>query len=342
MPPASSSSLHATSFLARPPARVGPVVVLHGDEAHLKQGVIGQLTRMLLGEESEAAMGLVSFDGKQADFKAVKGELQTVSMFGSARVVVVHGADDFVTEHRSALESYCEKPSGRSTLVLEVKTWRSNTKLAKKVVEIGLDLECTQLEGSALTKWLVEQAETRYGKQLTRDAAALLPELAGTGLTLLDSELAKLAAYVGEAKRIGAEEVRQLVGGWKAETTWTMVNAIRDGKAGEALECLHKLLHAGEAPQKILGGMNFVFRRIASATEKSRTIALKDALKEAGVHYKEVEAVERYLRRVGRPRAERIVSRLLLADRGLKGASRVPERLQIENLVLWLAGAIPA
>ena len=286
-------------------------------------------------------MGLVSFDGKQCDFKTVKGELQTVSMFGSARVVVVHGADDFITEHRPALEAYCDKPAARSTLVLDVKSWRSNTKLAKKVAEIGLDLECTQLEGPALGKWLIEQAESRYGKQLTRDAAALLPELAGTGLTLLDQELGKLAAYVGEAKRIGADEVRQLVGGWKAETTWTMVNAIRDGKPGEALECLHKLLHAGEAPQKILGGMNFVFRRIASATEKSRTIPLKDALKEAGVHFREVEAVERYLRRVGRPRAERIVPKLVLADRGLKGGSRVPERLQIEDLVLWLTGTVP-
>jgi len=332
---------HATAFLAKAPTKFGPVVILHGDEAHLKQSAIAHLTRVLLGEEADASMGLVAFDGKQTDFKAVKGELQTVSMFGSARMIVVHTADDFVTEHRPALESYCDKPATRSTLVLDVKTWRSNTKLAKKVAEIGLDLECSELEGPSLTKWLIEQAEARYGKQLTRDAAALLPELAGTGLTLLDQELGKLAAYVGDAKRIGADEVRQLVGGWKAETTWTMVNAIRDGKSGEALDCLHKLLHAGEAPQKILGGMNFVFRRIASATEKSRSVALKDALKEAGVHFKEIELVERYLRRVGRPRAERIIPRLVAADRGLKGANRVSDRLQIEDLVLWLAGAVP-
>lgn len=334
-------ALHATAFLAKTPAKLGPVIVLHGDEAHLKNNAITRLAQSLLGPDADASMGLVPFDGKQCDFKTVKGELQTVSMFGSARVIVVHAADDFVTEHRPALEAYCDKPSSRSTLVLELKTWRANTKLAKKIAEMGLELDCSQLEGNALAKWLAEQAESQYGKQLTRDAAALLPELAGTSLTLLAQELAKLASFVGDGKRIGVDEVRQLVGGWKAETTWTMVNAIRDGKPGEALECIQKLLHAGEAPQKILGGMNFVFRRIANATEKSRSMPLPAALKEAGVYYKELDLVERYLRRIGRDRAERIIPRLVAADRGLKGASRVSDRLQIENLVLWLTGTVP-
>jgi DNA polymerase-3 subunit delta len=332
---------HATAFLAKPPAKVGPVVVLAGDEAHLRQAAMTALGKIVLGEASDSSMGLIPFEGKQADLKAVRGELQTVSMFGSARLVVVYDADDFVTEHRAGLEAYAAKPAGRSVLVLAVKNWRSNTKLAKKVTEIGLELDCSELQGAGLTMWLVDQAQEAYGKQLTRDAAALMQELAGTSLTLLDQELAKLSAFVGDGKKIGPEEVRQLVGGWRAETTWTMINSMRDGQPAAALECLQKLLTAGEAPQKILGGINFVFRKIAAATEKSRSMPLRTALQNAGVFPRDADAVERYLRRVGRPRAERIVSQLVSIDRGLKGASRVPERAQLETLVLWLAGTVP-
>ena len=48
---------------------------------------------------------------------------------------------------------------------------------------------------------------------------------------------------------------------------------------------------------------------------------------------------ERYLRRVKRPRAEKILARLLKADSDLKGGSPLSDRLQMELLLLWLAGA---
>ena len=119
-----------------------------------------------------------------------------------------------------------------------------------------------------------------------------------------------------------------------------MINAVRDGQVDVALNCLQKLLRAGEAPQKILGGMNYVFKKVAQATELSRRgKPLPAALKEAGVYYKEIDAMQQYLRRIRRPRAERILNRLAQADFNLKGGSRLPDNLQMEQLVLWLAGS---
>jgi DNA polymerase-3 subunit delta len=96
-------------------------------------------------------------------------------------------------------------------------------------------------------------------------------ELAGSALGLLEQELAKVASYVGDRAKIGNEDVRQLVGGWKAETTWAMIDAIRDGNPATALACLNKLMAAGESAPKLLGGINYVFRKFAHATEMSRT-----------------------------------------------------------------------
>ncbi|SFI99071.1 DNA polymerase III subunit delta [Planctomicrobium piriforme] len=332
--------MHATEFTRKPKAADGVgLAVLHGGERHLKSTSLALLCQRVLGTSSDEAIGLTKFAAKDLDFKTVRDELQMVSMFSDRKLVLVEDADDFISEFRSQLESYAEKPSHRSLLVLDVKTWRKNTRLAKKVDADGLEIECSELDGGRLTKWLTQQAEEVYQKQLDPQAAQLIPTLAGNSLGLLDQELAKLASYVGDRTRIGEEDVRTLVGGWKAETTWSMVDAIRDGKSGQALACLNKLLYAGEPAPKILGGLNYVFKKFAIASELSRKGGnLQQALKEAGVFPRDVSNVEKYLRRIRRPRAEAILETLAKADYGLKGGSRVPEQLQLEQLVLWLTG----
>lgn len=332
--------MHATEFARKPKAarKVG-LVVLHGSERHLKTQSLSLLTQEILGTDAQDSIGLVRYPGKDLEYKTIRDELQMVSMFSDQKLVLVEDADDFISDYRAQLENYAEKPSKRAVLVLDVKTWRKNTRLAKKIESDGLEIDCSELEGVRLTNWLSQRAEEEYGKQLSRDAAALMVELAGTGMGLLEQELSKLASYVGTAPSITPEDVRKLVGGWKGETTWAMIDAIRDGSPGTALQCLSKLLYSGEPGPKILGGINYVFRKFAIAAEISRkTGALQPALKEAGVFPRDIPAAERYLRRIKRQRAELILETLAKADYGLKGGSRLPEQLQLEQLVLWLCG----
>jgi DNA polymerase-3 subunit delta len=313
---------------------------MHGSEAFFKEAARRVIGQRVFGEDADADAGPTRLAGKDAEWRRVRDELSTVSMFGDKRVVIVEEADDFVSENRDSLESYFDKPSRQSVFVLDVKTWRNNARLAKKLANVGLELDCSELKGAALQQWVAAHAKDAHGKQLTRDAASLMIELAGAGLSLLEQELAKLAAYVGDRERISVEDVRAVVGGWKAETTWRMTDAIRDGQPGEALAALGKLLHAGEAPQKILGGVTYVFRKYARATELARDgTALRAALQQAGVFPRDIDASERYLRRIGRQQAELLRSQLLEADRGLKGGSRVAEQLQLEVLLLQFCGA---
>ncbi|MFO1005277.1 MAG: DNA polymerase III subunit delta [Planctomycetaceae bacterium] len=334
--------MHATLYLAkktndRPPA----VAVMFGEETHLKQLCLARLAELVLGTGPDAAVGLVKFPGKETELKTVKAELQTVGMFASSRLVVVEDADDFVTKYRDLLEAYCLKPASRSVLVIDCKSWKSNTRLAKKIAESGLELDCGELAAGPLQKWIVDYTAAEHGKQINRDSASLLVELAGTGLGQLSQELAKLASFVGDRPQIKPDDVRQLVGGWRAEETWTMTNAVRDGNPELALTCLSKLLHAGEAAPKILGGLIYVFKKFAIATEISRRkIPLPVALKEAGVFPRDLDSSERYLKRLGRARADQLFARLADADRDLKGGSRMPDRLQLESLLLWLSGQL--
>jgi len=332
--------MHATELPRKTKAiQNAGMIVLHGSERHLKGMTISLLQQEFLGHAVDDTIGLIRYPARDLEFKTVRDELQQVSMFSNRKIVLVEDADEFVTEFRSQLESYAEKPSRRALLVLDMKTWRKNTRLAKKIDAEGLEIDCSELQGARLQSWLIQRASEGYGRQLTSQAAAEMVQLAGTGMGLLEQELGKLASYVGEREKINPDDVQKLVGGWKAETTWVMIDAIRDGKPGVALQCLGKLLYAGEPAPKILGGINFVFRKLAMAVEASRkTGAIQPALREAGVFPRDVANAERYLRRIQRQRAEALLETLARADANLKGRSRLPEQLQLEQLILWLSG----
>lgn len=335
--------MHASEFLKKPAEHDVPVFVLYGQERHLMHAAQLALVKALLGAGDDDDLGETRFTGKDTELQAVTDELRTISMWGDRRVVIVETADDFVSNNRAALERYVNSPAKKSVLILTVGKWPKNTKLAKLVAKVGVAVECSELKGAALTRWLVASARDEFGKQLSSDAATLMVNLAGNQLGMLTQELGKLASYVGENTRITPDDVRKLVGGWKAETTWTMINAVRDAKMDIAFECLEKLLIAGEAPQRILGGINFVFRKVAHATEFSREgVPLSGALKKAGVFPADVAASTSYLRRIGRPRAERLLVNLMKADNNMKGGSRIPYRIQLEQLLVTLSGTANA
>jgi DNA polymerase-3 subunit delta len=329
----------AIDFLEAPAEHnTGPIVVVYGKERFLKLESIKAVALTVLGRDGDD-LGLTRIPGPAADLKTVVDSLLTVSMWNPRQIVLVDDADEFVTNFREGLEAYLGRPAKKSVLILDVKSWPSNTRLAKKVVAIGLPLDCGELKGAVLLGWITKACRTRHGKKIERQAAQLLVDLAGTELGLIDQELAKLAAYVGTAASIDATAVERLVGGWKTETTWKMLDAVRDGQMATALELLDKLVTAGEHPLKLLGGVNYGFRPVAKATELSRQgMSLPEALAAGGVKPFNVQQMIPYLKRIGRPRAERILTWLLEADVGLKGASALPDRILVERLLAQLAG----
>lgn len=335
--------IHATEFVRQQAGENNfGIIVLAGKDRHLKHVALQKVREVVLGIEiGDAEFAEWTGTGKDLDWPEVNDELKTVSMWGSQRLVVVADADEFVSRFRQHLERYSEKPAKKATLVLDVGSFPGNTRLAKRIPQCGVVIECSELTGPKLLKWISETATEVYEKQIGRAAANLLTELAGTSMGLLDTELAKLASYVGERNEITSNDISKIVGGWKTETTWAMLNAVRDNRFDEAISNLDKLLAAGEASQKLLGGIVYVFRRIAEATERSsHQIPLAQALKEAGVYFREIDETASYLRRVGRKQAESILAALAETDQSLKGQSALPERLLLERLMLILGGKI--
>lgn len=342
--------LLALDYLAKPDKHPPmPVCALFGDETFLRRQAIIQLRTTVLGGDDDGDFSLTAFEGRGTAFRDVHDELSTLAMFGGGRrLVVVEQADDFVSRWRTELEDYIAKPSRSGILALDLGSLPSNTRLYKMIAADGLLIDCRAPTPAKLTKWLVDWAKRRHRSQLAPAAADALAEIVGPELGLLDQELAKLALMAGEDQKITPEMVEKNVGGWRAKTTWEMLDAAMDGNVAEAMQQLDRLLASGEQPIGLLGQISASLRRFASATRlviqaetSRRRINLRGALEQAGVRSFVLQKAEKQLRRLGRHRGAKLYRWLLQADLDLKGESAMPPRLILERLIVRIAAPQP-
>jgi DNA polymerase-3 subunit delta len=312
------------------------VYALTGDESFLKRQVLDALRTLVLGPEG-GDLGLTTVSGDAAIWASIHDELETLPFLSPRRLVVVDGADPFVTRERSRLEKYVAAPSRTGVLVLEVQSWPANTRLAKLLPDEAT-LDCKALPVGRLPQWCRSWCSARYGKDVAPAAAQLLVDLVGAQMGQLDQELTKLALYAGAAPRVEVADVDTLVGNSRAEKTWKIFDLIGAGQQSEALTLLDRFFEQGEDPFRLLGAFSHHLRGLARASRLvARGIPLTVALAQAGIPPFAVRGAEAQMRHLGRGRLDSLFDWLLQIDLGLKGSSQLPARTLLERLVVRLA-----
>jgi DNA polymerase-3 subunit delta len=334
--------MDALQFLNAKGAKRQPMYALVGDEPFLKRHARERIITIAIGaDDPDFAVGV--YAGDKLDFSTARNELETLPFLAPCRVVVVEGADDFVTENRAALEAYAAKPSSVGVLVLDVTAFPENTKLAKALPDAA-KIVCKAPPAYRvhdLLPWLTGWAKSSHKKKLAPEAAELLLELVGPSMGLLDQELGKLAVAVGTKADISATDVERMVGRSKAADAFRILDAIGEGKPGAALSIVEELFSEGEDPMAVMARLWGSLRQLATI---GRLIAeghpLGPAMDAAGVP-KNWEAkrrsVERLVRHLGRHRLDKLTDRLVELNLGLKGGCALPERVQVERFIVTLA-----
>jgi DNA polymerase-3 subunit delta len=334
--------MDALAFLKTKSTPRQPVYALIGDEDFLKRRARERIIATAIGEE-DPAFAVSVYAGDKLDFSTARNDLETLPFLAPCRVVVVESADLFVTENRPALEAYVARPSSVGVLVLDVKTFPDNTKLAKALPDAA-KIACKAPAPHKLYEllpWCAEWARTAHKKKLAPDAAELLLELVGPSMGLLDQELGKLAVAVGAKSDITADDVDRFVGRSKAAYVFHIMDAIGNGRPGEALSILEELFTEGEDPMAILGPLTSQLRKLALVARLRSTDAmvLSQAMDAAGVpKFAPIrEGFERQLNHLGLRRLFKLTDWLVEINLGLKGGCALPERVQVERLIVMLA-----
>lgn len=250
---------------------------------------------------------------------------------------VDHG--DFISQNRSALEKYVAQPSPSAVLLLDLRSFPANTKLYKAIQQSGLIVDCVAAKPQYLAAWCRQWAAHAYGKELPKDAADWLVELAGPDYGVLDQELRKLSTFVGDAGAIAYEVVQRLSAGAGDDKAFKILDAALDGDIVGAIRLLDRQLAAGDPPQRLLNIASSQVRKLTRAARLAvaGTHSLRQALAAAGVPPFAIDRSEARLKRIGRERMAGMFRRLLSADLAVKGGSGLDPSAVLLRLIRDLA-----
>jgi DNA polymerase-3 subunit delta len=282
-------------------------------------------------------MAVFNADADSATASDVLDELRTIPFLTDKRVVVIKGADDFVSENRQLLEKYFDNPSPTGVLVLTVSSWSAQTKLAKRLPEVGKLISVEQPKPWQLPQRLCQYANDSYCKKLSNDAAALLVELAGDNLCRLYSEVDKLATFTDKEKVITAKDVELLIGHNRLFNAFAVIDAIMAGDVAQAVERLRRMFAEDkDSEYTVVGAFAFHFRRMFNAK----------VLLEKGLRYDEIakkvqirsnkDSFFARVRKVSLKQIGGYLQKLAEIDHAIK-TGRTKAQVAMEQLVLGLA-----
>ncbi len=301
--------------MAKSPSPIHSIYAVVGADRFLRSEAIESL-RSDFQARGESFVP-IRFDGETAELAEVLDEVRTVSIFGDRRLVMVDDTDSLVQKYREPLERFCESPACPGVLILLCDSLPKNTRLYKRIAERGRVIALESPKGRSLFSWLQARAVQRHGKQLEDPAAARLVELTGEDLGALDSDLAKLSAFVGDRARITLDDVSRLTGCHREEMVFRVMDAMVDGDAAKALSTWEQVVATDRAaPGRAIGGLSWGIRRMVEwHRDVDRGVSVAELARRI---YAKPEVLELRMQRFTRHRLEQQQRDLLAADVSVK------------------------
>jgi DNA polymerase III subunit delta len=317
-----------------PPA----VYAVFGPEAFLKREALAGITHEVLGK-ADRSLSLSEYEGSSAELAPIMDDLRTLPFLADRRLVIIREADPFITRFRPEMEDYADKPSSTGVLVLECKTMPGNTRLHKKINALGGIVACEAVKAAAIGGWIAARSREAHGVQIATDAVTLLADLVGTDLGLLDGELAKLALYVGERKKIAVADVEALVGQQREEEIWGIMSAMAAGDDRRALTLWEQVLQTDKAAEmRSIAGIAYKVRQMLNAKRAQAAGASQIELSKLLMIWNNPQRLRTELDAFTAPQLERMMCRLLEADVASKsGGASV--QASIESLIVAVCQA---
>jgi DNA polymerase-3 subunit delta len=314
-----------------------PVYVIVGKEKSLVDAECEKLLEELL-EPQQRITGLFNAESSEVSAAQVLDELRTLPFLTERRVVLVKGADKFVSENRELLERYFDNPCPTGVLILAVSSWPARTKLAKRLSSVGKLLSIAQPRRWQLPHRLVQYASDAHEKSLTKAAAELLIELTGDELVRLYGEVDKLALFAHSEKSITEQHIESLIGHNRMFGVFAVIDAVIAGNIAQAIYRLRTMFAEDKtAEYTVVGAFAFHFRRMFGAK-----VLLENGVGSAEIASRlriwgDKDSFFAQLRKVSLKRIGSILQQLAATDYAIK-TGRAKAAVAAEQLVLRLAG----
>ena len=159
----------------------------------------------------------------------------------------------------------------RNHLVITTDMVDKRRKLFKIIKNIGMIIDCSVPKGDRRADKIEQEAVLsermkvlldRYDKTMDKDAYRTMYEMTGFDIGTFSDNLEKLISFVGDRKRITAEDAAFVLKRTKKDPIYELTNAIADRDIDKSLFFLNSLLMENFHPLQILASMANQIRRL--------------------------------------------------------------------------------
>lgn len=269
-----------------------------------------------------------------ADDLAVAAALDTASLFGGGRVVVLRATSTAIEPLADKLGRFADDPMPETHVVVVTGAAKRLTKTLGARADV---IEVSAPKPWETAQWLVRYAKG-HGRVIKLEAAELLVETLGTDLRELAGAFQTLA--IGD----GAIDQRAITNHFRGQGTaiYTFLDAILSRDRAAALSHLHALMRSGDHPLVLHAALAKQVRALA---------AMHGLRREEQPSAKDLDLAQGYLNRAGKAARSwnaddirRALVALAEADLALKGGFEgedAPPELIAELLVVELTTGAP-
>jgi DNA polymerase-3 subunit delta len=325
-----------------------PGILLLGGETYLRELCARKISDAYVAE-GVRDWGVTRFSADDDSLSAILGQAQTLPMLAPRQVIFVSDVEAWERlgdDSRDALviqlSAYLDDPAPFSVLVFEANALDKRMRLAKmfaeKTVVVAVELSNNPAERAKLAGALALEMARELGVELERDAAEELSEIFNGELAAIRTELEKLAAYVGDRRRVTRADVELLAVSARKYSVWELAEMLASRQPSLALEFLDSLLREGEQPVQLLGALAWMYRKLLEAQELPAGATGWQAASRLGMRPPTAELAVRQSRKFPRTQLTRGLAALYEADSRLKSGG-TSQRAVMEFLVAQLASS---
>jgi len=325
--------------------------------SHLHQGL--QPVYLISGDEPllvQEACDAIRQTAKQAGFTE-RTLYQTDSQFQWGEFLASHNSLSLFAERKlielritngkpgdegsKALQAYCESLSEENLLLVVCPKLDKNSqrsKWFKALDNVGAHLAVWPVEQHELPRWIAARMK-HAGLQSEPDAIGLLAELVDGNLLAATQEIEKLK-LINSGEKIDCATIQAAVSDSSRHTVFDLVDSALLGDLAQTQKTLSGLRAEGVEPIIVIWALSREIRQLASmaqAIEKGQPAA--QVMRQQGVWSKRQAITGKALARLSSRRLQRLLQRLALADRIMKGMRQGNLWDHLEQTALLIAGA---
>ncbi|MGZ3743297.1 MAG: DNA polymerase III subunit delta [Pseudobdellovibrionaceae bacterium] len=222
-----------------------PLYFLFGEEAYLLNQCVERFKYAVL-TEGAIDFNYSLFYASDADVSNVRDAVETLPMMAPKRLVILKEAQELTDREWAELDPLITTPVESTVFVILASRVDKRKKVIRMMLETADCVEFKKPYDNQIPGWVKYIAGT-LGLDIADDAILHLAKLVGSQLSEIESELQKLADFLGERKRIEVSDVSQVVSRSKEENVFDFTRAIGESDRVRALEHLVHLLDQGQS-----------------------------------------------------------------------------------------------